>query len=161
MAELNDLINKITRIDALVENALRNEVAEAVKDAIVESARQNVYEAYTPVFESRRNGNGGILDRKSIDVEVRGNELIAKDNPDWQQLWGGHGTGIGSWRPSTRLSEAIANGERRFNMHRAGPRPFHEKAKEELISSGAAEEALKRGLARQGLNIDGLSITIT
>ena len=152
MSDIDALTSKLTNLDAAIEDALRNEVAQVVKDALVESARVNVYEAYTPKFESRRNGHGGIRDPNSIVVEVRGTELIAidtipgvDDDMGWQQLKGGS-------VPSGRLADAIAHG-----MYGAPPRPFHEKAKEELLHSGSLEDALRRGLARQGIDASDVS----
>lgn len=156
MADLDDLIVKVANIDAAIENALENEVALAVKDAIVAAARENVYDAYTPKFLHRRNGSGGILDTESIRVEVNGTELTAMDTypgikgpKGWQQLWKGD-------TPDGRLAEAIASGDRRYNMHLAGPRPFHEEAKRRVISEGTAEAALRAGLARQGYDTSGM-----
>ena len=156
-------------IEQAIENALRNEVAEVVKGAIAEAALQEVYEGYTPSFLSRRDptyGGGqahergmighGITDPDSVVITVSGNELIAEDNPDWQQLWGDR-----SWRPAKRLAEAIADGDPRYNMDRAGPRPFHDTAKALALETGAVERALREGLKRQGIDVTGLSFEIT
>ena len=162
MATLHEVLEKVAKIEVAVENALENEGADAVRQAVIDAAKKYVYDAYPdPMFHSRRYGNGGILDPHSVVIEVHGTELIAKDDPDWQQLWGGSGTGTGSWRPAKRLSEAIASGDRRYNMHNAGPRPFHEHAKEEVIASGALEEALRRGLARQGFDASDATFRFT
>ena len=153
MSELQTIIDSLKHIDALVDNALEREVADVVEDAIIESARRNVYEAYTPspyFLDKRREGSGGILDRTSMNVEVKNNTLTVQDvarfnnSIHWQHLWGGK-------RPNENLSDAIACGERRFNMQKAGQRPFHEDAEKEVIQSGAVDDALRRGLARQGL----------
>ena len=153
MSELQTIIDNLKHIDALVDNALEREVADVVEDAIIESARRNVYEAYTPAqyfLDSRRDGGGGILDRTSMNVDVKNNTLTVQDvarfnnSMHWQHLWGGN-------RPNENLSDAIAAGSKRFNMHKAGARPFHEAAEKEVIQSGAVDDALRRGLARQGL----------
>ena len=154
MATLSDYIIKIANIDAAIENALQNEVTEAVKEAIVAEAQAAVYDAYTPKFYSRRNGEGGILDKNSIIIEVHGTELTAKDNPTWQHLWGGT-------FPDKPLADALADGDARFNFARAGQRPFHEAAKRRVISDGTAEDALRRGLARQGIDTSGMTFKLT
>lgn len=169
MASLDGVIEKYTNIEKAIENAMRNEVADVVRETIAQTARKYVYGKYSaPVFRSRRGDpqgdlygrtTGGITDPNSVVIEVNGTELVAKDNPDWQQLWGGGGTGVGSWRPEKRLAEAIAEGDSRYNMQEAGPRPFHDKAKEELISSGSVEAALRRGLRRQGITVGKIIIT--
>lgn len=150
MATLKETIQKVASIDRAIESALQIEVADAVKKALVESAYENVYNAYTPEFLSRRYGDGGIADEDNINVTASGNELTASDDAPWQQLWGGT-------VPSGRLAEAIAEGDPRYNMGNAGPRPFHESAKRQLIDSGEAERALRAGLARQGIDTSGMT----
>ena len=147
MGDIAKTISKVANLDSAIENALENEVADVIKNYLVESAYQNVYETYTPEFYSRRFGDGGILDTRSIKITVSGNELIASDDADWQNLWGDN-----SYHPAKRLAQAIADGDPRFNMDKAGPRPFHEDAKRAAIESGEIERALKAGLARQGID---------
>lgn len=151
MESISDAIAKVAGIDAAIENALKNEVATAVRDAIVASALKNVYAAYSPSFMSRRDGAGGILDPNSVRIVVEGTELTARDEATWQQLWGGE-------VPKKRLADAIATGDTRFHMQRAGPRPFHQKAKERIIADGTAAEALRRGLARQGYDASDIAL---
>ncbi len=169
MAEvsLNDVINKYGSLELAIQSALDVEVREVVKAAVAEAALQEVYDAYTPEFFSRRDpihGGGeahlqgqighGITDPESVTVTVRGNELVAEDDAGWQQLWGGE-------IPSGRLSEAIATGDPRFNMAKAGPRPFHDKAKQIAIESGEVEKALREGLKRQGIDATDMTFQIT
>lgn len=169
MAEvsLNDVINKYGSLELAIQSALDVEVREVVKAAVAEAALQEVYDAYTPEFFSRRDpihGGGeahlqgqighGITDPESVTVTVRGNELVAEDDAGWQQLWGGQ-------VPSGRLAEAIATGDPRFNMGNAGPRPFHDKAKQIAIESGAVEKALRQGLKRQGIDTTDMTFNIT
>lgn len=156
MSELDQAIQKMASLEAAIEDALRNEGAEAVKEAIVASGDRYVYSTYQPQFNRRRGmGNtGGILDKNSIKVEVHGNELTARDNADWQQLFGGK-------KPNASLADAIATGNPRFHMEKAGPRPFHEHAKRAVIESGILESALRRGLVRQGYDVSGLTFTFT
>lgn len=169
MAEvsLNDVINKYGSLELAIQSALDVEVREVVKAAVAEAALQEVYEAYTPQFFSRRDpvyGGGeahiqgqrghGITDPESVVIHVSGNELTAEDNADWQHLWGGQ-------KPSGRLAEAIATGDPRFNMGNAGPRPFHDKAKQIAIESGAVEKALRQGLKRQGIDTTDMTFEIT
>ena len=167
MASLNDVIRKYASLEAAIESALDVEVREVVKAAVSEAALREVYESYTPEFFSRRDptqGGGvaqeqgmighGITDPDSVTITVRGNELVAEDNAGWQQLWGGP-------VPSGRLAEAIATGDPRYNMGKAGPRPFHDKAKQIAIESGAVEKALRQVLKRQGIDTTDMTFTIT
>lgn len=161
MANLSELIRSCENINAAITNALEVEVAEAAKKAISESAIENVYKSYSPKFLSRRDpqyggghssvarAGGGVTDIQNMTVTVSGDTLTVSDDAPWQHLWGGS-------YPNVRLAEAIASGSGRFNMQKAGPRPFHELAKEKLISTGEAERALRAGLARQGIDTSGM-----
>lgn len=165
MGDLADAIKKIDRLQSAIENALEREVADVVRNAIAETAIDLVYDAYDPEFLSRRDpkrggGNtkaskarGGITDPSSVTVYVSGNELIAADEAPWQQLWGGE-------IPNSALADAIATGDKRFNMAKAGPRPFHAEAKKRLLESGEIEKALRAGLKRQGYDVSGLEFEI-
>lgn len=167
VGDLQRAIEKYAKLDRAIENALQNEVAEVVKGALAQAAIEEVYDTYTPKFLSRRdpvygggstrvsNAGGGITDKTQMHVEVVGNTLTVSDDAPYQQLWGGT-------RPSSpRLAEAIATGDPRFHMEKAGPRPFHEKAKRKVIESGDAEKALIAGLKRQGIDVTGLKFELT
>lgn len=160
MGDLQRAIEKYAKLESAIENALKNEVAEVVKGALAQAAIEEVYDAYTPEFLSRRDpvhgggiaggSGGGITDTSQMHVEAVGNTLTVSDDAPYQQLWGGT-------RPSSpRLAEAIATGDPRFHMEKAGPRPFHEEAKRKVIDSGDAEKALIAGLRRQGIDVTGL-----
>lgn len=167
MGDLQKAIEKYAKLESAIENALKNEVAEVVKGALAQAAIEEVYDAYDPEFLSRRDpihgatnkwlktSGGGITDKNQMHVEAVGNTLTVSDDAPYQQLWGGT-------RPSSpRLAEAIATGDPRFHMEKAGPRPFHEKAKRKVIDSGAAEQALIAGLRRQGIDVTGLEFELT
>lgn len=168
MSDLDRIIEKYGKLEKAIENALKNEVAEVVKSALADAAISEVYDAYTPEFLSRRDpehgggdtpdrsgriigrSGGGITDTENMHVEAVGNTLTVSDDAPYQQLWGGT-------RPTRpRLAEAIATGDPRFHMEKAGPRPFHETAKRKVIDSGEAERALRDGLKRQGYDVTGL-----
>lgn len=158
MANLKDTISTLNNIgngalDKYIENALKMEVGEAVKVAVSEAAKEYVYDAYEPKFRHRRGElgqSGGITDPNSVTIVVQGNELIAIDDAEWQQLWRGE-------IPTELLADMIAEGNPRFNMQNAGPRPFHEKAKQKLIESGELDRALRQGLRRQGIDASGMT----
>lgn len=137
-------------MELAISDALQNEVAEVVKKAIVESARENVYEAYDPVFLSRNAENGGLLDEGNLAVSVTGTELTVENLTPFQHLWGGQ-------YPSETLTDVIESGDSRFHMGSAGARPFMEPAKQAVISGGEAVDALRRGLQRQGIDTTGMT----
>lgn len=152
MSDITTVINKLSNLEKYIEDALKNEVAEVVRKIIAQTAEEKVYDTYEPQFYSRRHGVGGITDPNSIYVNANGSRLVAYDASTWQHLWGGT-------YPESRLAEAIATGDPRFHMNRAGPRPYHAAAKEAILRSGKLEEALRRGLARQGIDTSGLTFT--
>jgi hypothetical protein len=137
-------------IPSAITDALANEVATVVKKAIVESARENVYDAYTPDFLSRGINDYSLLDEDAILINVSGDELTAEQVSPFQQLWGGE-------RPAESLSDVIESGDPRFNMGKAGARKFMTPAKDAVIDSGEAERALIAGLQRNGIDTTGMT----
>lgn len=130
------------KLDAAIDAVMQNEVAEGAKKALHQSAQSEVY-SYTPQFYSRRGAAGGIADTANMNVSYGGNTLTITDDAPWQQLWGGK-------VPGERLAEAIASGASRYNFHRAGPRPFHEKAEQDYGGSGQFGRDLMSGLYARG-----------
>jgi hypothetical protein len=146
----DEYMAQMAKMDAAISNALQNEVADVVKEAILESAQANVYDAYDPAFLSRGVNDNSLLDDSSILINVSGNELTADQVSPFQQLWGGE-------RPSENLADVIESGNPRFNMGKAGPRPFMQPAKDAVIDSGKAVSALISGLQRQGIDTSGMT----
>ena len=151
MAEisLNEAIGKITKLDAAISSALSLEVAEAVRGAVRDAAESEVYQAYEPLFESRRRENGGLTDPDNTVVTVAGTTLMAENVTGLQNLWGGG--------DSSPLAPIIEDGVEAYHM--PFPRPFMAYA-QELLENGRAQEALRRGLARQGIDVDGVNFII-
>ena len=142
MGESASIAAFAAKLDAAIVEVMQTEVAEGAKKALQEAAQSEVYGKYTPRFMSRRGAAGGIGDTGNMTVSYGGNTLTITDDAPWQQLWGGK-------VPGERLAEAIASGSSRYNMHRAGPRPFHEKAEQEYGSGGFARD-LMAGLHARG-----------
>ena len=150
MAEIS--LSKATALtaslDAAISNALANEVANAIKDEISLSAERNVY-AYqaSPFFmKTRRKASGGLMDKDNLVSRVEGNVLTVENVTPLQALWG-HGH-------EEVLTRVVEYGSKSF--HQPYPRPFMEKAKTELIDKGRAAAALRMGLRRQGIDVEGL-----
>lgn len=145
MAErsISDVLSQLTKLDSAIADALSNEVAQEGKTCIREAALSEVY-SYHPVFESRRMQDGGLIDDDNMIDSVSGTTLTIRNETPLQNLWGGTHTEL--------LTPIIEDGLSNYNM--PYPRPFMEKAKEMLIN-GRAEEALRRGLARHGINTAG------
>lgn len=145
---IDDAIAKLAAFDSLIESALQNEVAEAAKDAVAQSTAINVYGVYTPkVLYSRRGSNGGLSAEDNIECTASGKELTVRNTTGLQNRYGGGRQEI--------LTNIVESGSYSYHMQIAGPRPFMEEAKE-LLMSGPGEDALRRGLARQGIMLDGM-----
>ena len=149
MASIIEIITKLTNIEQYIDDALDNEVADVAKLALLRSASKNVYgyQASPSAMELRRYGNGGIGDMGEYNASVSNNTIVVTDDAQWS----GHGRNSGMDRSGILLREAIAQGLWQGN---AGARPFHEEAEKEIVSDGEAMEALRRGLARQGIMLD-------
>ena len=129
--------------------------ASAAYHAHIGHARQRgrylvVGDSNLPVPGVRAGGNdacfgnaGGIADPGNMTVNYGGMTLTITDDAPWQQLWGGT-------VPGERLAEAIASGDSRYNMGKAGPRPFHQEAERQFAGSGEFDRLLAQGLRAHG-----------
>ena len=140
---LADLAAFVSKLEAAIDDTMQTTVAEGAKKALEEAAYTEVYDAYTPEFLSRRGSSGGIPDQGNMEVNYGGMTLTSQDEAPWQQLWGGT-------VPGGRLAEAIATGDPRYNMGKAGPRPFHQAAEQNFTSSGEFDRLLAQGLRAHG-----------
>lgn len=100
-------------------------VQKGAKKAIKESVENNVYNAYTPKFISRRGDSmmlgGGIMSEDNIMAYATGNgfTVTMQDLATWQHLYGGA-------YPDNELAEVVEND----GLYGAPPRPFMQKAEE-------------------------------
>ena len=121
----------IAKLDTAIDEVMQTTVADGAKEALQRTAQSEVY-SYSPLFYSRRGTAGGIADKRNMETEYGGFTLTIQDVASWQQIYGGSA-------PGERLAEALASGSARYHFHRAGPRPFHEKAEEEYGALFAAD----------------------
>lgn len=146
IGSIDELIAKLAALDNFIESALQNEVSEAAKDCVAQSAAINVYGAYTPkVLYSRRGTNGGLSADANIQCTASGNELTVRNVTGLQNLYGGNRQAI--------LTNIVESGDASYHMQLAGPRPFMDEAKDYLMN-GPGQQALHTGLARQGIILD-------
>jgi len=143
-----------------VENAMNKEVADAVKDYIVMSVDENVYSVYEPKQYERRGlgynseGIGGKKNMKHV-VTTKGNSVEVKVTDEAKGETG-----------FEYLAELIEYGDKMYggmysydypyppDARFLKPRPFMEKAKENLERDKYHVERLKEGLERQGLQVE-------
>lgn len=120
------------KIEAAIEDALKDEVSKAAVQALEDSAQQRVYDAWTPVIDTRRYS---LLEDSTYDCDVQGNTLTITANTSFQ----GHQTG-------DDLGEVIESGMPNYRM--PFPRPWMEQGIQDKITS--IENALANGMERQG-----------
>ena len=127
-----------------IDNALDNEVKDVALKAIEFGAMHEIYMAYTPepIFQDSRRFS--FMQDENYETEVKDNTLtitsVTKDG--LQDLFyrnGGSSSGVD-------LGDIVANG--RVDFWQPFPRPWMDEGVEANI--GNIEEALKRGLERQG-----------
>lgn len=157
MTTVNNLKELEKLINQKIAKALADDVAETVKDVMQEKVQTEVYDAYTshsdhPDKYVRRGMQGGLQDRKNMKSEVIDNTLIVENKTRMAdtgyELSGlveyGNNAGYGSYDyPLAKNSEGSF----------LKPRPFISETRLE-VSKGKAEDALKRGLKKQGLSVE-------
>lgn len=127
------------KLDEAITNALMHEIKEAAVNAIEESAKQNIYEAYpNPKFNSRRFS---AEHDASYAWDVSGNRLRIEYIAQPQNLFGGSFY-------SENLGDIIAEGWE--NWHMPFPRPWMDDGMANAINTGEIDRAIKAGLERQG-----------
>ena len=118
--------NLMTRVESAVGNALKAEVAEAVKDVMENQLEHQVYsyEASAEAMATRRLDSGGLLDRQFMVSDVTQTasipmgareaefELTLEDTAPFQ----------GTQVKGKALSDVVEKGIEGFNQ--PGPRPF-------------------------------------
>ena len=128
------------KISKAVENTLQNEVAQKCVDLIVESARTNLYGAYTTHALHPYERRESYLHKNEYTTEVNGHTLIISENI--------HGQG-----KAENLTEVLEAGtpyewaKSEIYRKQPFPRPFFGKAIDDGIASGELDTALSNGIA--------------
>lgn len=133
---LNDLFR---HIESDIQDTLREEVADCVKDEMEFEIQMNVYNAYSPLYYERREYNGGLIAKENMDSKVEGNSLTVKDIAPL------NGNSKSDWE----LDEIVVNGYGNMPF----PRDFYAGTKERLEEHGYHTEALKDGMRKRGYDI--------
>lgn len=134
----------IPLLQSAITSALENEVADAVVNILKESARENIYERYTPHGNHPYERRWSYLKDESYETFVQGNVLTVKENVTGQGLAGNNlGEIIEAGTPYEWAWSDIFK-------QQPFPRPFFSSAIENALNNGTIEAALKRGLNRQG-----------
>ena len=132
---LNDLFKKIEND---IQDTMINEVAENVKDEMIDAVQTSVYSVYDPVEYIRRYGDGGLGARENIKVDEIDNGIMLKDIAP-----------LDNGRTDYALDDIVVNGM----GYMPYPRDFYSECAEQLKTSEKHVEALKQGLKRKGYGV--------
>lgn len=129
------------KLEAALSDALKNEVAKVLTDEAEKSAKENVYDAHDPIFDSRRYS---FLKDNSYYTEVNGNAITITATAHLQNLWNENG----NYDDPSELSDIVELGIVNYYMPFA--RPWLDKAIENGLANGRIDAAIEAGLKRQG-----------
>lgn len=139
-----DLKVLFSNLDDAIESVMGMEMTDEIQKRIREHAYDDVY-SYEPRFYSRRKERDGIADKDNMEgqYERQTKTLTVTETARFQQLWGGE-------RPTyTTLADVIESGDAKFNMKRAGKRPFVKNTQKDMDKS-TADKIMDAGLKRRG-----------
>jgi hypothetical protein len=128
-----------------IDNILVNEVADHAKDEIQSALSTDLYDKYDPVSYKRRYYSGGGLgDKDTMTVKlVNSGEVTI--SPDAEPKYGDDAGGLD---PNKSLAENLYFGY--GNAEWQKPRPFMDKAKEDLRSDGSLKLVFVDALRDRG-----------
>lgn len=137
MSVLSEFNGILARLDRAIEDSLKNEVANAVKDEMQDKVHKLVYDAYPPKSpRSRRMDAGGLSAVSNYDARVERTEeehvLIVENNTPTQNP------------ARDNLVEVVEEGYENYHM------PFARPFVKETEKSVDAEAKLIAGLRRNG-----------
>lgn len=138
MSVLQDYLQIRGLLDAAIENALRDNVADGLKKAIQEEAEKRVYDAY-PVSSKRRKEDGGLIDDATMLTSVDGLTLTLENTAEPQ-----HASGI-------QLTPIVEGGW--SSWHQPGPREFMDQACGKYVDNGDAARDLMDALRDAGFEV--------
>lgn len=138
MSVLQDYLQIRGLLDAAVENALRDSVADGLKKAIQEEARKRVYDVY-PVSSKRRKEDGGLIDESTMLTSVDGMTLTLENASQPQ-----HADGIA-------LTPIVEEGW--GSWHQPYARPFMEEARDDYVDNGDADRDIADALKAAGFTV--------
>ena len=142
------LMKQLGKIEKMANESLQNEVAEIVKQEMIEAINKSVYDAYIPSQYTRRGTKGGFKDIRNLRSSVEDGEL---------KVWNitrAVGDDKGQY-----LDKILVDGDKytwgysRIYQSQPLPRDFIQATYNRLIQSKAHKEALKTALQKRGLTV--------
>lgn len=134
------------KLNAAVGQAMENDVAAMVRVALSNAVETEVYDEYQPHMYKRRGPVDGGLQSQNKDV------MVATYDPSTMTL---EVQDMSRDDETGRLiAPVVESGEGyKFPWDGQKPRPFHEKAQEEVVQSGWFEGALISALRGAGFTV--------
>jgi hypothetical protein len=140
-----------------INQALLNDVADAVRDELESSAIDVVLGAGEPVIYQRRSssnslGSGGIADKNTMDAELVANGVVSvTPNADRNREFSNY-PGLGYDEDKSLVANIVEGyGDRDCWWNQ--PRDFVEEARENLRSTNAHISAMRDALIKAGLKV--------
>ncbi|WP_251318621.1 hypothetical protein [Flintibacter muris] len=134
----------LSKVSQAAADSLEHEVANEVRATMIIKALDEVYsyDASPMAMDSRRMEAGGLGDWDQIRAEVKEEENFAA-----LEVWNTAPFQDGRLY-GVSLAHVVETGAASFRQ--PYPRPFTAKTQAEVLSSGRAYQALKKGLTRNG-----------
>lgn len=142
--ESSSLSTILKRIEQDVIKVLKKEVAYTAQDELIMALDETIYNPYLPEpeeYNRRKWNNGGLGDRKEMDVKVDGTTLILTDDAKPANDW------------DMNLDKAIVEGYSNQEYWWNKPRDFYKVARENLEKNHSATEAMAEGLTKLGYKV--------
>ena len=129
-------------IDHVVDEIMIRDIAPNLKQAVKRQAEANVYDSYSPQFDSRWGTHSGITDERFMLTFYTRRVLTLVHDVPWQNLGFRHTTGTGTY---DNLLDAIE----KKGLYHAPPRPYLEEAKDSYVAQ-EADDDMQSALALYG-----------
>jgi len=148
MSSLESQLKKIEKqLQKKIRDVLKNEVAETVTETLLSHVKRDVYDAYpNPKQYERRYDDGGLADEGNIKSIVKGNTLIVENvtmsNEDY----------LPDGKKPYKIAGSIEYGTG-YDYLDMAERPFLENTRNDLRESGELNEAMRKGLERNGIKV--------
>ena len=140
-----------------INTALDTEVADTVKEVMIDHIIQDVYDVYDPTLYSRRMNDGGLMDRDNIISTIDGEggllvQNVTTGSPNYT-IGGKTYTSKNADKPIAGVIETGQGYDIHGWEYDGKPRPFMENTHDDLEQNHYHTEALKRSLKKQGLEV--------
>ncbi len=140
------------KLQGAIDDALKREVLEAVKDAQQDAIEDVVYDVYPkPSLYIRRRKAGGLQDKGNMTGKLRRSGVLAVSN---ETLF----SNGAKTRYGRSLAKVVVTGRgyqfRGYGYGYEQPRDFVQGTRERLNTSEMLKKALKDGLERQGYRLE-------